>query len=122
MTPTTVPMIAAAAAEDVGAADHHRGDRGQQVGVAHALVGLGRVAGEQHAGERGAEAGDDEGADDDPAGADAGEVGGALAVAGGVDRRGRRRCGRGWSATTTETRDPDEDRDRDAERCVPAAR
>ena len=41
--------IAAAAAEDVGAADHHRGDRRQQIGVAHPLVGLGRVAGEQHA-------------------------------------------------------------------------
>ena len=55
MTPTSGAEIAAAAAEDVGAADHHGGDRGQEVGVAHALVGLGRVAGEQHAGEAGAQ-------------------------------------------------------------------
>ena len=56
--------IAAAAAEDVGAADDHRGDRRQQVGVAHALVGLGRIAGEQHAGEAGADAAEHEGSED----------------------------------------------------------
>ncbi len=48
--------IVAAAAEDRGAADRHRGDRGEEIGVAHAEIGLRGVAGEQHAGERGGEA------------------------------------------------------------------
>ena len=43
------PEIIAASAEDAGAAEHHGGDRGQEIGIAHRLRGLGGVAGEQHA-------------------------------------------------------------------------
>ena len=50
--------IVAAAAEDRGAADGDRGDRGEEIGVAHAEIGLAGIAGEQHAGERGGEAGE----------------------------------------------------------------
>ena len=46
----------AAPAGDQRAADHHHGDRGQQIFVAHAEARLAGKAGEQHADERRAEA------------------------------------------------------------------
>ena len=41
--------VASAPAQDVGAADDDGGDRGQEIGVAHALIGLLRIAGEKDA-------------------------------------------------------------------------
>ena len=85
ITPAIVPEKGAAAAEDAGAAEDHRRDRRKEIGVAHGLVGVGRVAGEQHAGERGAGAGDGKAGDDHAAGVDTGEIGRRLAIADGVD-------------------------------------
>ena len=48
--------IVAAAAGDARAAEHDDGDRGEQVGLAHVVVGLRGEAGEQQADERRAEA------------------------------------------------------------------
>jgi hypothetical protein len=49
--------VAAAPAEDRGAAENDRGDRRQEVGVTHRLRRLTCVAGQQHAAERGKTAG-----------------------------------------------------------------
>ena len=49
--------IVPAAAEDRGAADGDRGDRGEEVGVSHAEIGLAGIAGQENTCERGGEAG-----------------------------------------------------------------
>jgi hypothetical protein len=42
----------AAPTEDAGSTEHHGCDRREEIGVAHGLIGVGRVAGQQHAGKR----------------------------------------------------------------------
>ena len=75
------PEVVAAPAEDRGAAQHDRGDRRQQIGIAHRLRGLARIASEQDAAERRESARDGERRDHHGASARAREIGGALAVA-----------------------------------------
>src|ERR1700722_3798194 len=41
--------ITTAPTENIGAADDDGGDRGKEIGIAHPLIGLCRIAGEQHA-------------------------------------------------------------------------
>jgi hypothetical protein len=69
----------------VGAADDDGGDRGQQISVAHPLIGLRRIAGEQHSGQPGAQAAQREGCDQHGSCRDAGEIGRRLPVADRVD-------------------------------------
>ena len=55
--PAIVP-IAAAPAQDRGAAEHHGRDRGQQIGIADADIALAVHAEQQQAGEPGRDAAD----------------------------------------------------------------
>ena len=71
MTPAIGAEIRAAPAEDMGAAQHHGGNRGQQIGVAHALRGLGGIAGQKHAAKRAEAARHSKGQHDDAPGVDA---------------------------------------------------
>ncbi len=77
--------IVPAPAGDQRAADHHHGDRRQQILVAHAEARLAVEAGEQDADQRGAQAAQHIGADQGLADIDAGQVGDPGAVANRVD-------------------------------------
>ena len=85
--------IGAPAAQDVGAAKHHRRDRRQEVGVAHRLEGAVGPARQQDAAEGGACAGDDEADDEHLAGIDTRQEDRALVVADRVDLAAERCAG-----------------------------
>ena len=105
--------IVAAAAEDRGAADRDRRDRGEEIGVAHAEIGLAGIAGQQHAGERGGRAGDHVGQHDGAGGRHAGELGDGRRWCRARRGGGRRRPSTGARVATQRQRQPDQRDDRD---------